>query len=114
MKKNEKNIKDLAKGIMQEASEKGFDDDASFKTSYHLLEVQIEMLEALEKSFKEDGSTVSKEYVKGRENIYIHPAVREYTKICDSAFNKIVKLKEMMDKSGNEQNIDLDEVDLSD
>ena len=59
------------------------------------------MLDALEKSFREDGATTTKEYVKGRENIYVHPAVDKYTKTSDSAFNKIVKLKEMIDKSTN-------------
>lgn len=99
MKKNEKNVKDLAKGILEEAKENGLGNDASFLTSYHLLEVQIEMLDALEKSFKEDGATTTKEYVKGRENIYVHPAVDKFTKTSDSAFNKIVKLKEMIEKS---------------
>lgn len=98
MKKNEKNVKELAKGILKEAIESGLENDASFLTSYHLLEVQIEMLDALEKSFKEDGATTTKEYVKGRENIYVHPAVDKYTKTSDSAFNKILKIKEMIDK----------------
>lgn len=101
MAKKEENVKDLAKGILEEAKECGLGSDASFLTSYHLLEVQIEMLDALEKSFKEDGATTTKEYVKGRENIYVHPAVDKYTKTSDSAFNKIVKLKEMIDKSTN-------------
>lgn len=99
MKKIDKNIKELAKGILAEAVKNGFDDNPSFLTSYHLLEVQIEMLDELEKAFKEDGTTITKEYVKGRENIYIHPAVDKYTKTSDSAFNKILKLKEMMEKA---------------
>lgn len=91
----------MARGILQEAIENGLENDASFQTSFHLLEVQIEMLDALEKSFKSDGATITKEYVKGRENICIHPAVDKYTKTSDSAFNKIVKLKEMIDKATN-------------
>lgn len=98
MTKDKKNVKELAKGILEEAIERGFDKDASFLTSYHLLEVQIDMLDSLEKSFKEDGATITKEYVKGRENICIHPAVDKYTKTSDSAFNKILKLKEMIGK----------------
>lgn len=96
MSKNANSIREKAKGIMQEAKERGLDTDASFTTSFHLLEVQIEMLESLEKSFREDGATITKEYVKGRENVYIHPAVDKYTKTSDSAFNKILKLKEML------------------
>lgn len=111
MKKNVNSIKEKAKGIMQEAKERGLDTDASFTTSFHLLEVQIEMLEALEKSFREDGTTITKEYVKGRENIYIHPAVDKYTKTSDSAFNKILKLKEMLkEETPSEDNFDDDEL----
>lgn len=107
MKKDEKNVKELAKGILEEAAECGLDKDSSFITSYHLLEVQIEMLDALEKSFKEEGATITKEYVKGRENICIHPAVDKYTKTSDSAFNKILKLKEMLEKHSS-SNLDDD------
>ncbi len=109
MKKEERNVKEMAKGILLEAQECGLGTDSSFLTSYHLLEVQIEMLDALEKSFKEDGATITKEYVKGRENICIHPAVDKYTKTSDSAFNKILKIKEMIDKCNTSTNDDLDE-----
>ena len=112
MKKDEKNVKDLAKGILQEAIERGYQDDASFLTSYHLLEVQIEMLDSLEKSFKEDGATITKEYVKGRENVYVHPAVDKYTKTSDSAFNKILKLREMMNQENKASEDDFDNDEL--
>lgn len=109
MKKNEKNIKELAKGILEDAQKNGFENDASFLTSYHLLEVQVEMLDALEKSFREDGATTTKEYVKGRENIYVHPAVDKYTKTSDSAFNKILKLREMVKQDTIEENDNFDD-----
>ena len=109
MKKTEKNVKELAKGILEEAEKRGVSGDASFMTGYHLLEVQIDMLDSLEKTFKEDGSTITKEYVKGRGNVYIHPAVDKYTKISDSAFNKILKLKEMLDKSNTNEDDTIDE-----
>lgn len=111
MKKTEGNVKDLAKGILEYAQKLGVDTDAWFKTSYHLLEVQIDMLEALEKSYKEDGATITKEYVKGRENVYVHPAIDKYTKTSDSAFNKILKIKEMMEKSTTiEEDISVDDL----
>lgn len=112
MKKNEENIKDLAKGILEDAIKNGFGDNPSFLTSYHLLEVQMEMLDGLEKAFKEDGTITTKEYVKGRENIYVHPAVDKYTKTSDSAFNKILKLKEMIDKENLPNEDVFDEDDL--
>ena len=96
-----KSIKAKAEGILKDAKECGLDTNSFFITSYHLLLVQIEMLEQLEKSFQEDGATITKEYVKGRENVYCHPAVDKYTKVSDSAMNKIEKLKEMIDKARN-------------
>ena len=38
---------------------------------------------------KEEGMLVSKEYVKGRKNLYSNPAVAEYNRTTDSA-NKTV------------------------
>ena len=38
---------------------------------------------------KEEGMLVSKEYVKGRKNLYTNPAVGEYNRTTDSA-NKTV------------------------
>ena len=70
------------------------------------------MLDSLEKSFREDGSTITKEYVKGRENVYIHPAVDKYTKTSDSAFNKILKLREMMNQDNRNNDDDFDEDSL--
>ena len=43
----------------------------------------------LEKTINEEGTTVTKEYVKGRKNVYSHPAVADYNKTTDSA-NKTV------------------------
>lgn len=71
-----------------------------------MVEVQVSMLDELEKAFKEDGTTITKEYVKGRENIYVHPAIDKYTKISDSCFNKIMKLNEMIEK-GNPEDDDV-------
>ena len=38
---------------------------------------------------KEDGTLVTKEYVKGRKNVYSHPAIADYNRTTDSA-NKTV------------------------
>lgn len=38
---------------------------------------------------KEEGMLISKEYVKGRKNLYSNPAVAEYNKTTDSS-NKTV------------------------
>ena len=43
----------------------------------------------MEKTIKEDGTLVTKEYVKGRKNVYSHPAISDYNRTTDSA-NKTV------------------------
>lgn len=109
MKKTERNIKELAKGMYEEAVKCGLENDSTFQTSFKMIEVQIEMLDALEKSFREDGTTITKEYVKGRENIYVHPAIDKYTKTSDSCFNKILKLREALNIEKEDNSNDLDE-----
>ena len=46
-------------------------------------------VDLLEKTIKEDGTFVTKEYVKGRKNVYSHPAIADYNRTTDSA-NKTV------------------------
>ena len=43
----------------------------------------------MEKTINEDGTLVTKEYVKGRKNVYSHPAIADYNRTTDSA-NKTV------------------------
>lgn len=93
-----KSIEKKAQGILADAKKCGLDTNPFFETAYHLLIVQINMLSELEKAFNEDGATITKEYVKGRGNVYCHPAVDKYTKVSDSAMSKIEKLKDMIDK----------------
>ena len=51
--------------------------------------MQIQIANDLEKQIKKDGVLVKKEYVRGRENVYSHPAISDYNRTTDSA-NKTV------------------------
>jgi len=93
-----KGLIDQAKDIIVKAKKVGLDEDPIFCTTYHLLLTEIEMLDGLEKSFKEEGVTVEKSYVKGESNVYCHPAVDKYAKVSDSALKKIVTLEKMLSK----------------
>ena len=46
-------------------------------------------LELIQKEIGDEGMLVSKEYVKGRKNLYTNPAVGDYNRTTDSA-NKTV------------------------
>lgn len=102
----DRGIRDKAHGILEDAKKYGVDKNSFFETTYHLLSVQIDMLEKLEQAFNEDGPTITKEYVKGRENVYCHPAVDKYTKVSDSAMNKIEKIKQLVDSAKSEKKIE--------
>ena len=60
-----------------------------FLTTFKRYQVQLGILNDLEKTIKEEGILVTKEYVKGRKNVYSHPAVADFNKTTDSA-NKTV------------------------
>lgn len=84
-----KNLNEQAKEIIKIAEESGVQSNFFFITTFKRYQVQLNILNDLEKSIKEEGMLVSKEYVKNRKNLYSNPAVNEYNKTTDSA-NKTV------------------------
>lgn len=85
---DEKIVIDLnaqAKEILQKATDKGAEHSFMFTTTFKRYEEQISRLAELQKIIKEEGLLVSKEYVKGRKNLYINPAVNAYNATCAGA-----------------------------
>ena len=78
-----------AQEIIKIAEANGVQTNFFFVTTFKRYQVQINILTELEKKIKEDGALVTKEYVKGRGNVYTHPAISEYNRTTDSA-NKTV------------------------
>ena len=72
------NLNEQAQEIMRIAEESGVQSNFFFLTTFKRYQVQLNILNDLEKSMKEDGVLVTKEYVKGRQNVYSHPAVQDY------------------------------------
>ena len=58
--------------------------------------MQLVILYDLEKAIKEDGLTVTKEYVKGRKNVYSNPALKEYNTTTDSANRTVATLMKII------------------
>jgi len=83
------NLNEQAKEIIRIAEESGVQSNFFFITTFKRYQVQLNILNELEKNLKEEGMLVSKEYVKGRKNLYSNPAVAEYNKTTDIA-NKTV------------------------
>lgn len=104
------NLTEQANEILRIAEESGVQGNYFFLTTFKRYQVQLQVLNELEKSLKEDGMTVEKEYVKGRKNLYSNPAVAEYNRTTDSA-NKTVACLMKIIKSFAMGDADKDEED---
>ena len=104
-------LRKQAKEIMLRAEESGVASNYFFVTTFERYQVQLGILEELEKKIQEEDTLVTKEYVKGRKNVYSNPAIKEFNSTTDSAnktvstLMKILKNFQMMEES------DVDEVD---
>ena len=84
--------KDLAlqaEEIVRLAEESGVQSNYFFVTTFERYQVQLKILDELQKTIEKEGMLVSKEYVKGRKNLYTNPAVSDFNRTTDSA-NKTV------------------------
>lgn len=105
-------LNEQAKEILRIAQEHGVEQNFFFITTFKRYQVQINILNELEKKINEDGTLVTKEYVKGRGNVYTHPAISEYNKTATSANQTVATLikiiKELRDDdTDNEQQDEL-------
>ena len=85
-------LQEQAREVLRIAQEHGVEQNFFFITTFKRYQVQINILTELEKKIQDDGALVTKEYVKGRENIYTHPAITEYNKTCTSANQTVATL----------------------
>lgn len=86
---DKKALDEKAKEIMKAAEEKGVQSNFFFITTFQRYLIQIDVLSKLEEMIKKEDTLVTKEYVKGRKNVYSNPAITEYNKTTDSA-NKTI------------------------
>ena len=104
---NRTSLQDQASALLERAEEKGLQTNFFFRTTFKRYQVQMAILSDLEKRIKEDGTTVAKEYVKGRANLYANPAVSEYNKTTVAANGTVATLINILrafaDESGGGQ-----------
>ena len=82
-------LNEQAAEIIRIAEESGVQSNFFFITTFKRYQVQLNILTELERTMRDQGTIVAKEYVKGRKNLYSNPAVTEYNRTTDSA-NKTV------------------------
>jgi hypothetical protein len=74
-----------AQEIIEAAQRAGVEQNFLFVTTFKRYQVQLKILNDLEREIADAGTLVTKEYVKGRENVYSHPAINSYNRTADSA-----------------------------
>ena len=85
MAKEKLSLQEQANRILEQAQEKGVQSNFFFVTTFKRYQVQMATLAQLEEAIKEHGPTVEKEYVKGRQNLVVNPAITEYNKTSTAA-----------------------------
>lgn len=91
-----KTLQQQADEILQKAEEKGVSQNFFFRTTFKRYQVQMRILADLEKAIAEYGATVTKEYVKGRQNLVANPAITEYNKTATAANGTVATLINIM------------------
>lgn len=89
-------LNEQAQEILRIASEHGVEQNFFFITTFKRYQVQINILNELEQVIKTEGNTVTKEYVKGRKNVYTHPAISEYNKTSTAANQTVQTLMKIV------------------
>ena len=89
-------LNEQAQEIIRIAEESGVQSNFFFLTTFKRYQVQLNMLSELEKKMKEEGMLVTKEYVKGRKNLYSSPAVKDYNATTDSANRTVATLMKII------------------
>lgn len=85
-------LNEQAQEILRIAEESGVQSNFFFLTTFKRYQVQLNMLNKFEKTMNEQGMLVTKEYVKGRKNLYSSPAVKDYNSTTDSANRTVATL----------------------
>lgn len=107
-KKEKKELERQAEEIIRLAEESGVQSNYFFKTTFSRYQVQLKILDELEKAIEDEGMLVSKEYVKNRKNLYTNPAVSDYNRTTDSANKTVSTLMKIIKNFGDDGK---DEVD---
>lgn len=91
-----------AREILEKAKERGVSSNFFFVTTFERYIAQLDVMDKLKQSIDSDGPTVTKEYVKGRENLCVNPAVTEYNKTATAANGTVATLIKVIEKFSSE------------
>ena len=102
MAKDKLTLQQQADKLLEQAEERGVSSNFFFRTTFKRYQVQMQILNSLEKAIEEHGATVTKEYVKGRQNLVSNPAITEYNKTSTAANGTVATLLNILKSLTNE------------
>lgn len=102
MAKDKMTLQQQANTILEQAQERGVSSNFFFVTTFKRYQVQMQALASLEVAINEHGATVTKEYVKGRQNLVVNPAITEYNKTATAANGTVSTLINIVKSFANE------------
>lgn len=92
MAKQKEKAGNSLEGLRNLAEKYGVSDNAMVCEAISQYAFQLDVIKGIKKELNDTGNLLStKEYVKGRENQYANPLIRELPKHCDSA-NKTAQI----------------------
>lgn len=86
--------------VIRMAEQYGVSDNALFLQSIKNYETIQKAIAAIDSVLAEDEMMVTKEYVKGRENLYLNPAIKELPKQIDAANKTIATMISIIKEFG--------------
>lgn len=86
--------------LMQAAEEANAEGNVLYLTTLDRYIMQLNIMEDLKVEIKRHGTTVKKEYVKGRKNLVVNPAISEYNRAAKAANQTVITLQKIVKSLG--------------
>ena len=91
----------VLKGLLKMAKRYGVEKNELFLTAVNQYVLQQQIIQQIRDEIATGTLLTSKEYVKGRENIYVNPLVKELPKHSDAANKTAGKMLDIIKQLGN-------------
>lgn len=104
-----KDLRAMEREILEAAERRGTQDNYFFRTVFERYQTQLSVLDKLKAAIEGDDVLVTKEYVKGRQNVYTNPVIAEFNRTTDSAnktVSTLMKIIKSFGKGGDDEEID--------
>ena len=99
------------KKLMELGRKYKVDHEEDFIVAVKTFVEEAKLIDRMRKQLNEDGMTVTKEYVKGRENIAAHPLIAEIPKHVDCANRLLQSMNAIIESRGQRLEQETDELD---